>query len=199
MNFLPSLAMVIAIAWSGFQLYTAYAGFLLVMVMLPIHLSFALALSLCLFPMFKGCVREKTSIVDLGLVALSISTGVYILLNEERITGRTAFVDRVWPLDILFGLILVALLLEVSRRTMRISLTVITFVFLAYGFLGTYISGILGHGGMMGNCRGTDSRGTKTDCSGRIPDHIYVSRRSDIGLDSCRCFWPRTSGSPHSL
>jgi len=148
MNFLSPLAVVTAIAWSSFQLYTAYAGFLPAMVMLPIHLSFALALSLCRFPMLKGRARGKTSMVDLGLVALAVSTGVYILLNEERITSRIAFVDKVFPLDILFGLVLVALLLEVSRRTMGISLTVITLVFLAYGFLGPYIPGILGHGGI---------------------------------------------------
>jgi len=148
MTFLPSLTKIIAIAWSSFQLYTAYAGFLPGMVQLPIHLSFALALSLCLFPMLKGRAKGSISIVNLCLIVLSLSTSLYVLLNEERITTRTAFVDEVMALDIFFGLSLVLLLLEVSRRTMGISLTIITLVFLAYGFLGPYIPGILGHGGI---------------------------------------------------
>jgi len=98
--------------------------------------------------MVKGRPRRQGYLIDLALVVLSLAIAVYVVLNNERITSRIAFVDKVMTLDIFFGLALVLLLLEVGRRTMGLSLIMVTLVFLGYGFLGPWIPGLLGHGGI---------------------------------------------------
>jgi len=86
-------------------------------------------------------------VIDITLVVLSILTAVYVQFNAERFIHRWAFSDPVFFWDNVFGLIVIVLILEGSRRVMGMSLTIIVMFLLAYAFWGQYIPGLFGHRG----------------------------------------------------
>ena len=138
-----------AIGWALFQLYTAISGFFHGMIQLPVHLAFALAICFCQTPLAKRIPKRKTFVLDLILYLLSISVPIYLIIIFERISTRMVFVDGVTSYDLLFGVILVALLIEGCRRVAGIPLVTVAVVFIAYGFLGPLIPGGLHHRGIL--------------------------------------------------
>jgi len=77
-------------------------------------------------------------------VALAVASGVYILLFYQDIVMRAGAPNT--P-DLIFGIIMVLLILEATRRATGWVLVIIAGAFLLYNFLGPYIPGLLGHKG----------------------------------------------------
>jgi TRAP transporter 4TM/12TM fusion protein len=80
-------------------------------------------------------------------VAAVIFCGAYFILNGDRMMTRMAYVDDLLTMDYVVGLLMIALLLECSRRAVDIAFTIIVVVFIAYAVWGGFLPGILGHGG----------------------------------------------------
>jgi TRAP transporter 4TM/12TM fusion protein len=136
----------IAIAWSCFQIYVALKGFMHPMVLYPIHTAFAISLAILSKPIGKGNPFLKA--LDGLCVVIALGIGLYTILNFERISTRIPFVQPLTTLDYIGGSILVILLLEVCRRTVGYSLTIVALVFILYAFAGGAIPGLLGHLGL---------------------------------------------------
>jgi TRAP transporter 4TM/12TM fusion protein len=137
---------IIAIVWSCFQIYVALTGFMHPMILYPIHAAFAVALAILSKPL-----GERSSFfrgLDSFLVVLALGIGVYAILSFDRISTRIPFVQPLTTYDYIAGIALVLLLMEVCRRTVGYSLTIIAMVFIVYAFGGKYIPGLLGHRGM---------------------------------------------------
>ena len=142
-----SFSALVALAWSGFQLYNAYDP-LHYMILRPLHVFLALALCFFVYPLSKDPEDRVRRGIDLVLSLISLGLGAYFLWDFERITTRTAFVDALTPLDYGLGVICVLVLLEASRRVAGIALTIILLVFIAYAILGPLIPGYMGHRGI---------------------------------------------------
>ena len=84
--------------------------------------------------------------VDWGLALAAAATGIYFTLNSPTIIARINLFDELSRFDILFGTLLLLLVLEASRRTTGLGLTVLVLVFFAYDLFGHGLSGRLGHG-----------------------------------------------------
>lgn len=143
---LKKVIFVVAVAMSLFHLYTAAFGSLEAMLQRSIHLTFALPLAFLIYPANKS--SKSITIIDIMLSILAIVPGLYIYLNYERISTRWPFAHEVTNLDFIIGILLVLLLVEVARRLMGNVMVIIIGGFLAYGFLGQYIPGMLGHKGL---------------------------------------------------
>ena len=137
---------LIAIAWSLFQVYAVLIGFLHPLILYPIHVTFAVALVFLNFPIYKESKAGK--FLDIPLVLFSFAIGVYLLLNFPRFSTRIPFVHSPTFMDIFLGVSLVVLLMEACRRTVGLSLTVIAILFVAYGFAGQFMPGLLAHRGL---------------------------------------------------
>lgn len=139
-------AAIVAILWSCFQLYVVLMGFLDPMLLYPIHTVFAIALGILTRPL------SSRNVILRGLDALSVVlialVGVYGILCFDRISTRIPFVQPLFVLDYVVGVILCLLLLEVCRRTVGYSLTILAAVFVLYAFVGSYLPGLLGHRGL---------------------------------------------------
>ena len=140
------LAGAIAVAWSLFQIYAGAFALVEPLKFRIVHVAFALALA----ALHVRAGHEETRAGRFGVfpvAALVIAGGsaIYMLVDYERIVTRIPFVDDVAPLDYVFGLGLVVLVLEVTRRILGAALTLVTAGFIAYGFLGPWIPGALGH------------------------------------------------------
>lgn len=139
-------ASIVAVLWSCFQIYVVFTGFMDPMILYPIHTVFGIALGILAKPLAAKNLFLRG--LDYVLVFLIGGVGLYAISNFERISTRIPFVNALEPLDYAVGVILVLLLLEVCRRTVGYSLTIVAVVFVIYAFWGSYLPGLLGHRGL---------------------------------------------------
>jgi TRAP transporter 4TM/12TM fusion protein len=129
--------------WSIFQLYTAATGLLDLLIQLPIHVAFAVALAF-LSPAGRGPVRWW----DGACALLALGAGAYYVTQYARLVTRMPFVDEPRRLDLAVGVLFLLLLLEASRRHIGGALVILALAFVAYAFLGPWLPGFLSHGGI---------------------------------------------------
>lgn len=150
------ISMIIAIAWSLFQLSTASWLILDTLFIRSIHLSFAIALIYLNIPMFKFTpkwrpdlrwllVMHRVTIVDYVFGFMAAFAALYIFIDRDGIALRYG-----QPIlrDIIFGVILVILLLEATRRVIGPALPLIAILFSAYAFLGPYMPDVIAFKGV---------------------------------------------------
>lgn len=92
--------------------------------------------------------EDAVSLSDVLLAVLALACAVYFAFQGYRVSERIEGVDPVYFLDQVFGIILILLLLEASRRVAGTVLMVLAALFIAYVFLGPYLPGALAHRGM---------------------------------------------------
>jgi TRAP transporter 4TM/12TM fusion protein len=148
MLMLKSPAFLVAVSWSLFHLYTAAIGSFTAMAQRAIHIGFALALTFLIFRITKDQGKKWLRSIDYFCAILSLIIAVYIYLNIERISSRVWYVDGIAIWDYIFGISLILLLLEASRRTIGKAMTILALIFLAYGFWGDKLPGLLAHRGI---------------------------------------------------
>ena len=138
------IIVVFSTLWACFQLYTGIFGSFNIFIQRGIHLAFGVSLVFMLFPTNK---KEPKLAIDLclAIVAAAIFSGM-AMLNDE-IVERLVYVDPMPAWQIAIGLIGIALILEIARRTVGLVFTVLALVFFFYIFVGPYIPGIFGHRG----------------------------------------------------
>jgi TRAP transporter 4TM/12TM fusion protein len=121
----------VAVIMSLVHLYAAI-GIIMTQVLRGIHVMFVLFLSFLVFPSFK---RFKNRILwwDFFLAVLAIAPIAYMLADFEAFIYRSV-VPTFW--DQFFGIILILLILEATRRTTGWVMPVIVMAFLAYTFMG---------------------------------------------------------------
>ena len=134
---------VIAVAMSIFHLYTSGFGTLMAMKQRSVHLAFLVLLTFLLYPGSKRAPRTRPSVVDWIWIILSVSSSLYIFFTFEAFSMRGTAI----PLDITMGAILIVCVLEATRRSVGKELMILALLFLAYGYWGEYIPGVLGHTG----------------------------------------------------
>ena len=143
------VAAVIAVGWSVVQIYAGAFALVEPLKLRILHVALGLALA----SLHVRVAGDETRAGRLGLfplIALAVcaAAAAHVFLDYDRIVTRIPFVDDVRPLDLVLGLALVVLVLEVTRRLLGMALTVVTIVFIAYGLLGPWIPGLLGHRGI---------------------------------------------------
>ena len=130
-------------AWSIFQLYTAATGMLDLLIQLPVHVAFAVALAF-LTPAGARPLRWW----DGAGALLALGSGAHYLAHHARLITRMPFVDEPQAVDIAVGLLFLVLLLEASRRHIGSALVLLALAFAGYAFLGPWLPGFLSHGGV---------------------------------------------------
>jgi TRAP transporter 4TM/12TM fusion protein len=143
-GFLALLVTAIAIAMSAFHLYTAGFGLLLTMKQRALHLLFVLVLGFLMYPSTKKSPRDRIALLDWVFAILGIVVTAYILMNYEDLVRRGGLPTST---DLLLGVITIALVLEITRRSIGPELPIIALVFIGYAFAGPYLPGMLGHRG----------------------------------------------------
>lgn len=137
---------VIAFLLSLYQVWSVFFGKLDPINQMSIHLSFILMLTFYLFTFSKEVNDRKNLIkIDMVLVILSASCGIYYMFHADRIATRIIGVDLLGTWDVIFGLLFVLLCLEAARRTIGISITFVALSFIAYALFGHFLGGIWYH------------------------------------------------------
>lgn len=141
-DFLTPRALV-AIAWSIFQIYTVAWGMFDLLIQLPVHVAFAMALAF-LTPRKEGA---RVGWLNWSAALLTAAMAVYYIVENPRLVTRMPFVDEPSLADKIVGCVFLVLLLEVSRRFVGAGLTLLTLAFVVYAFVGPWLPGFLSHGG----------------------------------------------------
>ena len=143
------LLVLIAVLLAIFHLYTAYFGTFPGLIQRSIHWGGVLV-AIFLLPLTKldQLSRGRKILIIISsvvLVVLSAVTSLYLVIDYEDILVR---IGSFTSIDIVLGVIAVILLLEATRRSLGWALLIITILFILYAFLGPYIPGMAGHGGI---------------------------------------------------
>jgi TRAP transporter 4TM/12TM fusion protein len=89
---------------------------------------------------------ERPSPLDYALSLASVATGTYFFFTAQEIVDRIALLTPLSGWDLGFGIAMVLLTLEITRRTTGAGLTLVVLIFIAYNFFGHRLDGVLGHG-----------------------------------------------------
>jgi TRAP transporter 4TM/12TM fusion protein len=137
-NRLPGLlghiAVAVALAMSLFHLWAAWS-IVPTTTLRFVHVGFALVLGFALFPMAQR-FRHRLMFWDAALIAAGIYAVWYLVAGGDELQDRYVFPD---PMDIVVGWMLIALVLEVTRRATGWIMPVVALLFLLYGFYGNLL------------------------------------------------------------
>ena len=122
----------VAVSMSVFQLYVAFVGPPDAYVMRGLHLAFALALAYLVMPGWRG-TAERPGLVDLALLLVAVAAALYPMWHLDYITSRMYYVDDPEFWDYVFGISLILLIMEATRRATGWALPITAAVFLFYG------------------------------------------------------------------
>ena len=155
---------VVAVVMSLIHLYAASPfGVIMTQMLRGIHVMFVLFLSFLVFPSFK---RFKNRIIwyDFVLALLGIVVIVYMLIDFDAFIYRSV-IPNFW--DKFFGIILILLVLEATRRTTGLIMVGVVLAFLVYAFIGPMLPNPWTH------------RGYDID---RIVGHMYMTLEGIFGV-----------------
>lgn len=152
---------VMAVVMSLFHLYAA-VGIVMTQMLRGIHVMFVLFLTFLVFP---AGVRFKHRInwFDILLALLGVAVILYMLIDFEDFIYRSV-VPNLW--DKVFGVILIILVIEATRRTTGWIMPLVVAAFIAYAFLGPQLPNPWTH------------RGYDLD---RIVGHMYMTLEGIFG------------------
>jgi TRAP transporter 4TM/12TM fusion protein len=133
-GWIAGLVSAVAVGMSLFHLYTAYA------IVRPehlraIHVALVLFLTFLVFPVARR-YRHRVMWWDWLIALGGIATAVYLIAGGDDFFDRSIVPQT---LDIVFGVVLMALILEAMRRTTGWVMPIVTSCFLAYAFFGPYL------------------------------------------------------------
>jgi TRAP transporter 4TM/12TM fusion protein len=133
---------VLAVAFSGFHIYTALFGVLDAHLQRAVHLGFVLTLVYLLYPAFKGMRRDRINPVDLLFVVASLVCLGYLVLNYRSIVTQAG---RLTLPDVVVGAVGIVLLFEAARRIVGLPMVIIAALFMLYAFFGEQLPGVFAH------------------------------------------------------
>ena len=135
---------VICVVFILFHMYTAYFGVVQGNGQKTIHLGFILVVCYLsdIINQDKSKLERITAVIFL---ALGLSSVIYVTVNYLDLQARSGIV---YTIDKVFGVLLIASILDATRRCMGKALVIVVGVFILFGFTGPYWPGFLEHTGL---------------------------------------------------
>jgi TRAP transporter 4TM/12TM fusion protein len=109
-----------------------------------LYLMITLAMCAVVYPFNKKSSRFRISLIDGLIVLLAILGSIYIMVDYN---SRFIRLSTPSHLDILFGVIMIIIGLDIGRRVIGWALTVVALAVIAYSFFGNVVPGTFGHPG----------------------------------------------------
>jgi TRAP transporter 4TM/12TM fusion protein len=149
--FVRRLLLVVAVAWSLFQLWIASPlPFSLGIFVLndtesrAIHLAFAVFLSFMAYPATKRSPRDHVPVMDWVFALVGTFCAAYLFIFYRELSTRPG---QPIPFDVWSAVVGIVLLLEATRRVLGLPMVIVALVFLGYTFGGPYMPDLLAHRG----------------------------------------------------
>ncbi|MGB0747500.1 MAG: TRAP transporter permease [Magnetospiraceae bacterium] len=147
-NFTGAPQTLLTVAGAVFACWVIYANLFVISDPLVLGILFVSSIYTLLFLVIGHSPNavDKPTIFDWGLSALSFSAGVYFFIYAKDISDRISLLDPFTSAQLFFGISLLALTLEATRRTTGLGLTIVVGLFLAYNQFGYLLPPPFGHG-----------------------------------------------------
>lgn len=138
-------AIAMGVLYAGFVAWSLYGAVVPIETHLfrMIHLAFIYALAFLAYPLAKKTGRWSFWF-DLFLALLGVACVVYALTDLDQFIRRSTMPE---PLDVFFGIAAILLLLELSRRVVDNTFTLVVMGFLLYVAFGDFFPGMFSHRG----------------------------------------------------
>jgi len=118
----------------GFDVVIKYASYLMMIFIM----------TAVVYPFNKKGNLSRMSVIDVIIIFLAIAGSIYVMYDYNSRFMRLGMLTTV---DIVFGVIMVVLGLDIGRRVIGWSLTIVSLLLIAYAFFGNLIPGQFGHRG----------------------------------------------------
>ncbi|MFW6031392.1 MAG: TRAP transporter permease [Myxococcota bacterium] len=148
---------------SIYYLYVALVGAQRFEVYLGVYVALTFVLIFLVYPFFRGTLKHRPTIFDIGFALASVVVVAYWVLNYQAITYRAGSATQ-W--DHVMSIVMIVLALEVARRVLGWTMVFVGLVLMAYAYFGPYMPNIIAH-------RGYDL--------GRIGEAMYMDERGVWG------------------
>lgn len=111
----------------------------------PLHMLMVSVMVFLSYPLVKKKQDRVFGVVDSILLIAGMAAFTYALFQIEAVLERGGIATTSY--DIVFGLMAILVVLEMTRRTVGLALPLIALAFLLYALYGELIPGMLGHTG----------------------------------------------------
>ena len=158
-------AIAVGALFVGFVGWSLYGAILPVETYLfrMVHMAFIFGLAFVVYPRVRR--RGRWTIwPDLLLAALGVASIAYAILDTDQFIRRSTLPE---PMDLFFGIAMILLLLEISRRIVGGVFTAVVAGFLLYTYFGNLFPDVLSH------------KGYDLD---RIVGHMYMTLEGIFGV-----------------
>lgn len=143
---------VVPLVWSLFQLWIASPlpyifnfGLFNSTEARSIHLAFAVFLAFSAYPMIKGRNVNDVPFYDWILALVAAFCASYLYVFYEALSSRPGLPTT---MDLWVAMIGLVLLLEATRRSLGLPLTIVAGVFITYSLAGPYMPDVIAHKGV---------------------------------------------------
>ncbi|WP_018123021.1 TRAP transporter permease [Wohlfahrtiimonas chitiniclastica] len=126
---------LLALTYSLFHLVTTYYP-IPQLLYRAAHVAIGLALIFLIYPAYHSQNRTKIPLYDWALAAASLTSFAYLWVEYDAIMNTRGGIPN--TLDIAFGMMTVALVIDGARRVMGWILPILALVFLLYPFISHY-------------------------------------------------------------
>ncbi len=138
---------IFSLLGSLFHIFIAYNTSISVIQQRVFHL-FLLMFVFYLYKLYDALHNKKKNIFFISLLAIvTVIVGLYFLYNTSMTMMMQRGISGPNYLDIFMGVILIILVLDLTRRTVGLALTIIAILFIAFAVLGPYMPSTIAHKG----------------------------------------------------
>jgi TRAP transporter 4TM/12TM fusion protein len=127
---------VIGVGIGIFHLYTGEFGVFEAYFQRFVHLLTLMIVVFLHYPFSKKISKNANLALGIVPALLTIVTQVYLFENYERIVSREWYYGEMLSGDFLFGILLIILVLDSTRRVVGLALPIIAVSFIVYTFVG---------------------------------------------------------------
>jgi len=138
------IALILTVGTSLVHAWMNSFGLLMAIKMNAIHLGTVMAIVFLYYPATAKSPKDKPSALDWIFATLALSGAVYILTQYDRILAAHL---NVGILDLAMATTTMFLLIEASRRSVGLPLTILSIIFVLYTKFGPYFPGLFAHQG----------------------------------------------------
>jgi TRAP transporter 4TM/12TM fusion protein len=124
---------LIGLSMSTFHLWIAWYGPPDALTLRSVHLGFALVLAFLMLPLTRRGQADSPRSLEYLLIAISVVVCGYLVVEQGYVVNRMIYVDALRPIDWVFSITTVLLVLEATRRAVGWTLPVTAVAFLVYG------------------------------------------------------------------
>lgn len=141
---MATVLLAFTVATSLLHCWMNTLGILTSIKMNAIHLGTLMAITFLMYPAFPASPRNRSTIGDWILAMASLGSGAYIVFSYDRLLSANMLPTR---MDLAVAITICVILVEASRRSIGMPLTVLSVAFLAYTRFGRMFPGMFAHRG----------------------------------------------------